>query len=141
MFRDKFGLKKINVSKSEKIGDGRNKNRTKEHVESKTSGREAKSARQEETWRKIRTETDSMGYRDLRSLAATYLLSEKAVKEIEKDQLETENGHKGTGMRVRDKSNMPSPSSRSSVFTRVRVRYRFSIRAHTGAHRCALSNT
>lgn len=80
MSQDGFGLKKINVSKSEKVGDGGSENRTKEHVESKTSGREAKSARQEETWRKIRTETDSMDYGDRRSLVVTYLLRKKAVK-------------------------------------------------------------
>lgn len=77
MFQDRFGLKKINVLKSEKIGDRGSKNRTKKHVESKTSEREAKSARQEETWRKIRAETDSMGYRDRRSLTVTYLLRKR----------------------------------------------------------------
>jgi len=56
------------------MADGGSKSRTKEHVESKTSGREAKSARQEETWRKIRAKTDSMDYGDRRSLVVTYLL-------------------------------------------------------------------
>lgn len=77
MSQDRFGLKKINVLKSEKIEDRGSKNRTKEHVESKTSGREAKSARQEETWRKIRAETDSMDYRDRRSFTVTYLLQKR----------------------------------------------------------------
>lgn len=79
-----------------------------------------------------------MGYGDRRSLAVTYLLQERAVKEIERDQLETESGHGGTGMRIRTcGSSVPSPSSRSRrVFARVRAvlaRYRFS----PSTHRCA----
>lgn len=40
MSQDRLELKKINVSKSEKIEDGASKSRTKEHAESKAQADE-----------------------------------------------------------------------------------------------------
>lgn len=146
MSQDRLELKKINVSKSEKIGDGASKNRTKEHVESKTQADEKRNQQDRKKrgekfeQRQIQWAIGTEG----RSRSNLFTL-EKAVKEIERDQLETER----LDMRERIRKSGRAVQRAIAIVTissvyvraRARVRYRFSIRAHTGAHRCALSNT